>query len=391
MGVVVDLQVSHRYSFLTPVGVAFKLTVLPAGGGAASGLHYVVLVDSSGSMRGRKIRLAREGARMLIERIPDGNYVTLIAFGLGRGEVEVLAEAVELPAGRERLVRAVEKLRAEDGTPLYHALLTAEKIARSVDRPGYLVLLSDGIPTDVTDLEAYRRLNLPEGFKAVLVGIGTDYNHELFTLLADVTGGEFHHVSEREVDKLPRIMEAFAVEEAAARYVEVEITSPLGGVRVLNYPSQRITIPALDSPLVVLGEVQVPKLYKGKILEAKVSYMDPERDERVEVTREAHIEPAEDRETFLKGVNNQILDEYNYYNYLAKAREALLKGNLDEATRKIATAEQLAERTRRIHLIEETRKLARELEETRKLTGKNLEDATKKLLSEATKKLRKPG
>ena len=390
MGVVVDLQLSHRYTFLSPVTAAFKLTVLPAGGGVARDLHYVILVDSSGSMRGKKIRVARQGARMLIERIPEGNYVTLIAFGVGRGEVEVLAEGARVPEERDRLLRAVEKLRAEDGTPLYHALLTAERIARAVDRPGFIVLLSDGIPTDVTDLEAYRKLDIPEGYKAVLVGIGTDYNHELFTLLADITGGDFYHISEKEVDKLPEIMESFAVEEAAARYVEVEITSPLGEVKVLNYQSPKISIPALDGPLVVMGEVQVPKLYKGKVLEARVSYMDPERDERVEVTREAHVEPAEDRETFLNGINRQLLDEYNYYHYMAKAREALLRGNLEEATKKIATAEQLAEKTRRIHLIEETRRIAAELEQTKKLTGPSLQDATRKLLSEATRRLRKP-
>ncbi len=294
MTVVVDLQQSHKYTFLSPVNLAFKLTVLPAGGGVAKDLHYVILVDSSGSMRGKKIRVARQGARMLIERIPEGNYVTLIAFGVGKGEVKVLAEGARIPEERDRLLRAVEKLRAEDGTPLYHALLSAERIARSVDRPGFIVPLSDGIPTDVTDLEAYQKLDIPEGYKMVLVGIGTDYNHELFALLADITGGDFYHVSEKEVDKLPEVMKSFAVEEAAARYVEVELASPVGEVRVLNYQSPKISIPALDGPLVVMGEVQVPKLYKGKVLEARVSYMDPERDERVEVVREAYVEPAED-------------------------------------------------------------------------------------------------
>ena len=58
----------------------------------------------------------------------------------------MLAEGARVPEERDRLLRAVEKLRAEDGTPLYHALLTAERIARAVDRPGFIVLLSDGIP-----------------------------------------------------------------------------------------------------------------------------------------------------------------------------------------------------------------------------------------------------
>ncbi len=387
MGVEVFVDQSHRCTFLTPLKLAFKVTLLPTGSGAARDLHYIILVDSSGSMRGKKIKVARDGAKMLVERIPDGNYVTLIAFGVGGGDVKVLVETARVPEEREKIIKAIEKLNAEDGTPLYHALLMADRVAKKSGKPGFIVLLSDGIPTDVTDMEAYRKLGVPEGYKMVLIGIGADYNHELFAVLADMSGGDFHHVSEDEVDKLPDIMKSFAVEEAAARFVEVHFEGHTGEVRLLNYTNP-VRVPALEEAVTIYGEIDVPKLYKGKVLTVRASYSDPDRDDRVELVREVSVEPAEDRDTFLKCVNRTLLDEYNYYLYMARAREALMRGDLGEATRKLREAEKLAAQTRRVSLIQSTKKLLQEVEHTRRLSGRSFEEATKKLVSEATKKLR---
>ena len=393
MGLMVDVRQSHRYTFLTPINLAFKVTLVPTGTAMATGMHYIILVDASGSMKGKKIRMAKEGARMLVERIPDGNYVTIIAFGLGRGEVQTLASRLKLPEGREEALRAIEKLRAEDGTPLYHALLAAWREAEASDAPGFIVLLSDGIATDVTDLDAYRKLGVPPGYKMVLVGIGTDYNHELFTVLADMSGGDFYHLSEEEVDRLPEIMASFAVEAAAARYVEVEFKPEDGveGPRLLNYAGSKVSLPTVNEPVTIYGEVTVPKLYKGRVLTIKVSYMDVEQDRRVEIEKAIEVDVAEDRDTFLKGIDRDLLDEYNYMLYMAKAREAIVKGNLEEATRKIQQAEKLAAQTRKITLIEATRRLAQEVEATKRLSGARLEDATKRLASEVTRKLRRGG
>jgi len=390
VALIVDLRTSHKYSFGTPVKLAFKLTLLPSSSGKAEGLHYILLMDTSGSMKGRKIELAREGARLLLRNIPEGNYVTLIAFGT-RELVSVLASRALVDTERGRLLRLIDELEPHDGTPLYRALRDAYQIARASGLPGYIVLLSDGQPTDASSLERFRELEQPPGYRMVLVGIGLDYNHELFTLLADMSGGDFYHVSEAEAEKLPEMLGSFSVETIAARSVELVLESPAGGIKLLNYEEPVIKLPSIEKePVTVLGEVEVPPLYEGIVLRARVRYQDPATGEVVEEVREAGISPVHSRDLFLRGIDREVLDEYNYFLYMARAREALLRGRLDEATQKLSEAARLAEQTRKISYIEATRRLLAAAEQTRRLGDRAaVEDATRRLLSEATRRLRR--
>lgn len=387
MGFIVNLLQSHYKSYNTPLVVAFKLMITPSGGERASGLHYVILLDISGSMAGEKIELAKEGAKMLVERIPPGNYVTLIVFGV-KMEPKVLVQMASVDTERDRIIETIENLQLGGGTPLYGALHLGIDIARASGKPGYIILLSDGQPTDITDIDAYRRMRFPDGYKALLVGIGADYNHELFALLADLTAGEFYHVSEGEIEKLPEILAGFSVEEVAAKNVEIFFESPVGEVKLLNYPVNPIKLPSIEKePVMVLGEVKVPPKYSGEIVRVRISYEDG-AGRRHTNTYTARIEPAKTKEEFLRSINRSVLDEYNYYLYMVKAREAILRNNMLEATRHLTMAAKMAEATRNLKYVETTRRMLEEIEATRRLGGREAAEQTKRLLSEATRRIR---
>ncbi len=387
MGFVVNLLQSHYKSYENPVIMAFKLQITPSSSGQASGLHYVILLDVSGSMAGEKLELAKEGARMLVEKIPPGNYVTLIVFGV-KMEPRVLIQMARVDTERERIIETIEELGLGGGTPLYGALHLGIDIARASKMPGYIILLSDGQPTDITDINAYRRMSFPEGYKALLVGIGADYNHELFALLADLTAGEFYHISEGEIEKLPEILAGFSVEEIAAKNVEIFFESPVGEVKLLNYPVNPIKLPSIEKePVIVLGEVTVPPRYKGEVLRVRISYEEPSGQRRV-LTYAARVEPAKSKEDFLASINRSVLDEYNYYLYMVKAREAILRNKMLEATKHLEMAAKLAEATRNIKYIETTRRMLEEVEATKRLGGREASEQTKRLLSEATRRIR---
>ena len=95
-------------------------------------------------MRKGKLDLAKDGAMNLIEKIPKGNIASLISFG---NSVNVVVEEKEPTYALE----AIPSLKVAGNTAIYTALLTATKIAAKYNMPGRIILLTDGMPTDLLD------------------------------------------------------------------------------------------------------------------------------------------------------------------------------------------------------------------------------------------------
>ncbi len=387
MALLVEFAQSHRYSFEKPVRGAFRLTLTPIGGSKASGLHYIVLIDTSGSMKGEKIKAVRRAALRLLSLLPDHNYITLIVFGTSFHpfyEVKVAHELVE--TARSKIEDVVRRLAPQDGTPLYAALKTALDIASRSSEPGYVIVLTDGRPTDVRDLEEYRKLPWPEKYKGVFIGIGLDYNAELLNLLADISNGVSVHVDEARLEELVEAFEEAAVSELAAKDVEVIAEGVGSDVRLLGYREPRVYIPAIsDEAVEIIGELTIPPRYEGSLARVVVTYIEPESGERKHHVFDYVVKPASSREEFLKGIDREVYNSYLYAVYIEEARRLALEGKLDEATKRLEKAAAAAAQTRRIDLIEATKRLIEDVEATKRLEP---EAATRRLASEATKRLR---
>lgn len=387
MALLVEFAQSHRYSLDKPVRAAFRLTLTPIGGSKASGLHYIVLIDTSGSMKGDKIRAVKRAALRLLELLPDHNYITLLLFGTSFHpfyEVKVAHELVE--TARAKVEEVVRRLAPQNGTPLYGALRTALGIASKSSESGYIIVLTDGRPTDVRDPEEYRRLPWPEKYRGVFIGIGLDYNAELLNLLADISNGVSVHVDEARLEELVEAFEETAVSEVAAKDVEVVAEGVAGEVRLLGYREPRVYIPAIsDEAVEIIGELTIPPRYEGSVAKVVVTYVEPESGERKHKVFDYSVRPASSREEFLQGIDREVYNSYLYAVYIEEARRLALEGKLDEATRRLEKAATAAAQTRRIDLIEATKRLIEDVEATKRLEP---EAATRRLASEATKRLR---
>ena len=390
LGLDIVFEQSHRYSFDSPVKGAFRLRLSPSSAPArVSGLHYIVLIDASGSMKGEKIEAARKAVMRLVELIPGGNYVTLIAFGLGGLQARELIVHVDAEKARNDILDIVAKLVPDDGTPLYRALRKAFEIAEAYREPGYIVLVTDGKPTDITKPEKYRELKWPEKMKAYVIGVGLDYNKELLALLADLGKGVMEHVSEADVEKLVEVFEEAATPEAYAKDLEITVEPIAGEARLIGYDELTLSIPALsEESMELYGEVEIPAKFSGEVARVIVSYEDPATG-KTETKRFSYVvELAKTREEYIKGINRDVYDNYLYQVYIEEARRLLLRGDLEAATKRLAEAEKQAEKTKRIDLVMQTKRLRETAEATKRLKGAEAEEATRRLLSEATKRLR---
>jgi len=370
---------SHKYSFQYPAKYVFKIVLVPEKVTTARGFHYVLLVDTSGSMEGFKIELAKKGALELLNRIPEGNKVSILSFG---ERVNLLAEAVN-PTGASR---AIQDLTAEGSTPFYSALLTAISLIKKYEMPSYLILLTDGNPTDVTVLDNYKGLEFPSNVKVIAYGIGDDYNEILLRLLADKTGGIFEHVS--DVNEIVKLLPKAAVTKVGAQDVTVDMKSE-GQVKLFNFEGPPVRLNAVESAVTIWGELALPSNYSGDILLVTVTYFDPATQAQQTMSQALSVQVASTTEQYNAGIDKDLVAEYNYYVLLDKYGKDLSATNLGEATKTLNQLTQLAQQTRRLDMMEQTKRLQNSLEQTRRLGSV---EATKRLAkevqSEVTKKLR---
>jgi Ca-activated chloride channel family protein len=370
---------SHKYSFQYPAKYVFKIVLVPEKVTTARGFHYVLLVDTSGSMEGFKIELAKKGALELLNRIPEGNKVSVLSFG---ERVNLLAEAVN-PTDASQ---AIQGLTAEGSTPFYSALLRVISLIKKYEMPSYLILLTDGNPTDVTVLDNYKGLEFPSNVKVIAYGIGDDYNEVLLRLLADKTGGIFEHVS--DVNEIVELLPKAAVTKVGAQDVTVDIKSE-GQVKLFNFEGPPVRLNAVESAVTIWGELTLPSNYSGNILHVTVTYFDPATQTQQTMSQALSVQFASTTEQYDAGIDKDLVAEYNYYVLLDKYGKDLSATNLGEATKTLNQLTQLAQQTRRLDMMEQTKRLQNSLEQTRRLGSV---EATKRLAkevqSEVTKKLR---
>lgn len=362
---------SHKYSYKEPVKGVFRIILVPEKTTIATGLHYIVLIDNSGSMAGEKLETAKNGAIELLNRIPEGNKVTLITFST---DVKVLAE-YEKP---KSVIPLIPNITVEGATALYAALNEAIKIAKKRESPGCIVLLTDGQPTDVEDLEAYKNLEMPNGFKVIAFGIGLDYNEELLKVLADKTGGILNHIKDpREVaNALPQV----AVSQIGARNVEVNVISE-SKVTLLNYTGLPVKFGAIEGVIRIWGELMIPPNYSGNLINVRVDYEDPVSGKRESQVSAVQVTPAKDTQTFVSGVNKDLMLEYQYYALMKKLEREVSANDLVSATRTLNEMEKISQQTRNIGLIQTTRTLKQSFQ------GSTV-DLKKEIASQVTKKMR---
>lgn len=152
--VTVELAVPTAIGDLAPVGENFavlvdgrpqKFQVAPLD----TVVDVIMVIDTSGSMRGDALRAAKSAARAFINRLPGEARIGVISFG-----EEVTVHSTP-DTNRNATLADVGRLASEGETSLWDALVTAADVAESADgRQPYVVLLSDGDDTVSTATRA---------------------------------------------------------------------------------------------------------------------------------------------------------------------------------------------------------------------------------------------
>jgi Ca-activated chloride channel family protein len=380
MTITTNLIFSHKYSIYKEIKEIFKLIILPEKVNLAKGIHYIILLDTSSSMKGLKIEIAKRAAKELLNKIPAGNKVTFITFS---NEINPVFEN----ADSENLNKEViDNIKADGPTPLYKALTYTSEVARKNSSPGFIILLTDGEPTDEVDVRKYSEIFIPNNYHIYSFGIGDEYREEILKILSDLTGGIFYHINDplEIIERIPKV----AITEVAAKNVEIDINSPTL-IRLLNYSGPPVRIGVIENTVKIIGEIIIPPNYEGNVLKINIKYYDPVSENEKLIEKEFNISYTNDRNLFLNSINKELLYEYRYYELLTKYSQLIKNEKISEATITLKSLIEISEATRRVDLIETTRKLSAMLESTKRINSSEItRRISKEVSSEITRKLR---
>lgn len=149
-----------RIAHLLCTALILSLTIpLPtvadsATGDTAAPANLILILDASGSMWGQiegenKIVIARRVLGSMIDDLPDGLEVGLVAYGHRReGDCDDIESVVALgPLDRAGLRGTVDALNPKGKTPITDSIEHAFEIVRGADDASTVVLVSDGLET----------------------------------------------------------------------------------------------------------------------------------------------------------------------------------------------------------------------------------------------------
>jgi Ca-activated chloride channel family protein len=185
-------------------------------------LDLAIAIDRSGSMSGKKLDNALAAARTAINRLRDGDVVSVMVYNTN---VETLVQPTVIDAAsRERALKAIGHPAAMGDTCISCALLEAQNLLRGRESMvGRVLLLSDGVATaGVRDQAGFERIaedTRALGASISTIGVGVDYDERVMASLARASNGDHFFVAsptdlasifDKEMDSLQKTVAARA-------------------------------------------------------------------------------------------------------------------------------------------------------------------------------------
>jgi Ca-activated chloride channel family protein len=275
-------QLDHRYYPLGTTEEIFVETTLTALEESTKSLprprNLCFLVDSSSSMSADDFQAVRKALNLALEQLQGHDMVSLVTFG---SAVETLLP-VQRVANLGPLDEVLLRLAGEGGSSLFDGLgQAAAQIRReaSPETVDQIILLCDGPPTkgprEPEDFRALATQLQRESIALITMGLGHNFDEDLLSELARISGGEFHFVP--EIGQLPSTLAAVCepLAEIVAENVVVTVTFHRAAASVKGYgwreaeeelPVVRWRLPRIfaGQEIKLLSSVEMRSFYTGR-------------------------------------------------------------------------------------------------------------------------------
>ncbi len=163
----------------------------------------IVMLDRSGSMRGDKIKQAKEALNFIIDRLKPEDRISIIAFSSSIYNVGPIWISGGDKASINKAKEEIQDIDAQGGTNIYDALNSAFSLSTRKDTPSYIVFLTDGMPTvgntDEKQIENLVKMKI-EKKRLFVFGVGDDVNLEFLTRLFRYGRGQGEFIQSKDIE-----------------------------------------------------------------------------------------------------------------------------------------------------------------------------------------------
>lgn len=161
---------------------------------ARKDVNLVMLLDTSGSMRGSKMDSMLNAAVQFVSQMGDDDYISIIAFST---EPQLIVQHEQVGPNRDKIINAIARLRAEGDTTLFDAVGDGTQViveTTSVDTTNAMVVLTDGQDTRSYRYTSATAVDAALASNATLftIAYGSDADEDTLSRLALNTNGNFY-------------------------------------------------------------------------------------------------------------------------------------------------------------------------------------------------------
>ena len=246
-------------------------------------VNLSLVMDRSGSMKGTRLRNAINAATQAVDRLRDGDTVSVVAFD-NRARVIVTPTTIS-PGERERINAEIRGITLGGDTciscGLEDGIFESDRTMGKVNR---MIVLSDGDATaGVRDIPGFRSIAQrarERGISVTTIGVDVDYNEKILSAISQESNGR-HYFVENDA-ALSRVFEAEAdaltstIASGAEASIELAPGVELDRVfdRSFRRVGNRVIVPlgtfSKSDVKTILLKVRVPSQAEGTIAVAGV-------------------------------------------------------------------------------------------------------------------------
>lgn len=289
----IDAQQSHsqRQLSLSVTAIADGLTdhSLP--------LNLCLVLDHSGSMGGRPLRTVKEAAMKLVDKLRDGDRLSVIAFD---HKAKVIVSNQDA-SDKDRIKKQISRLEAAGGTCIDDGMKLGlqELTASTGNRAAQVFILTDGENEhgDNNRCLEIARLAASHGVTLSTLGFGSNWNQDVLESIADAANGSLAYIEDpdqaaAEFDRLlsraqsvgltnaqlllqltpnSRLADLKPLAQVAPETIELEV------VKEGDFYGVRLGDLMTEAPRVILANLYIDQLAPGDqtIATVQVRYDDP--------------------------------------------------------------------------------------------------------------------
>ena len=206
-------------------------------------VDMVIVLDRSGSMKGKKIQDAKRAVLKLLSNLSEKDRIALVSYSNGVTKHSVLVNAND--TNRNLLMTSVNRIFAGGGTNLGAGLQTGINTlvgAKAVGNTGKVILISDGLAnqgiTNPVSLGNMASVAVKKEFSVATVGVGNDFNEHLMSHIADQGTGNYYYLENPDAfaDVFQKEFYLSSVTAATGVEIHIPLNDGLSLVDASGYP-----------------------------------------------------------------------------------------------------------------------------------------------------------